>query len=172
MCALLSQICWVDIFVQDFVSSAVTLLIGFLYCLRTLNKLNFGTANVSRMRAQSKPTAAKFEESSGSNSPGTASQFSNFGHCEPTAKRRAKKSESKKLSAKRYNRCIALAACAIAIASTFSCSRKLHGAATAQPGAGPELSSGRVADNAQFSRLARPLQHQWTLINWGDANSQ
>ena len=23
-----------------------------------------------------------------------------------------------------------------------------------------------------FSRLARPLQHQRTLINWGDANSQ
>ena len=24
----------------------------------------------------------------------------------------------------------------------------------------------------RFSRLARPLQHQRTLINWGDANSQ
>ena len=23
-----------------------------------------------------------------------------------------------------------------------------------------------------FSRLARPLQHQRTLFNWGDANSQ
>ena len=27
-------------------------------------------------------------------------------------------------------------------------------------------------EQLQFSRLARPLQHQRTLINWGDANSQ
>ena len=29
-----------------------------------------------------------------------------------------------------------------------------------------------IKKNTAFSRLARPLQHQRTLINWGDANSQ
>ena len=35
-----------------------------------------------------------------------------------------------------------------------------------------ERESERECAPASFSRLARPLQHQRTLINWGDANSQ
>ena len=58
----------------------------------------------------------------------------------------SKKCESKKSSAKRCNRCIALHVdCAIAIASTISrrwtCRLQAAGAARAQPGAGPELAS-------------------------------
>ena len=34
------------------------------------------------------------------------------------------------------------------------------------------LSLCSAVENGSFSRLARPLQHQRTLINWGDANSQ
>ena len=34
------------------------------------------------------------------------------------------------------------------------------------------LSLRSAVENGSFSRLARPLQHQRTLINWGDANSQ
>ena len=64
---------------------------------------------------------------------------SNFGHCEPTAKRRAKKCESKKSSAKRCNRCIRSSLCNRNRNRQHDQPQPKTGAATAQSGAGPEL---------------------------------